>query len=185
MGNMKNLATVKSTETEGGVKSNLKTIDMMRRIARKESGNPLIRQLAINILNDKKVRSHQYIDEALALAEWVQGAIPYVMDANGIEQLHSPTMIIKKIQSGDIFRGDCDDMSLMLATLLLSIGHRPMFKCVRYKSTSPKDSYNHIYVIEKTKNYPFKPQLLVMDCIHKDKNIGYEVDALSSDVFEI
>lgn len=182
---MQNLATVESTNTNGGIKANLKTVEMMKRIARKESGNPLIRQLAINILNNRKVRSHQYLDEAKALAEWVQGAIPYVKDANGIEQLHSPIMIIKKIQAGDTFRGDCDDMSLMLATLLLSIGHNPMFKCVRYKTKDPKACYNHIYVVEKARNYPFKNQIIVMDCIHKDKNIGYEVESKSSDIFEV
>ena len=185
MGNMHNLATVKSTNTGGGVNANLKTIELMKKIARKESGDPSIRQLAINILNNKKVGSHQYIDEAKALAEWVQRAIPYVMDCNGIEQLHSPIMIIKKIQNGETFRGDCDDMSLMLATLLLSIGHKPFFKCVRYKTTDPKACYNHIYVVEKAKNYPFKEQVIVMDCIHKDKNIGYEVQSKSSDVFEV
>lgn len=183
---MSNLATVESTKVnEGGVKANLKTVEMMKRIARKESGDPLIRQLAINILNHRRVRSHQYLDEAKALAEWVQRAIPYVKDAKGIEQLHSPIMIIKKIQAGETFRGDCDDMSLMLATLLLSIGHNPMFKCVRYGTTNPKANYNHIYVVEKTKNYPFKNEIIVMDCIHKDKNIGYEVKSKSSDVFEV
>jgi len=176
---------VESTETNGGKNSNLKTIEMMKKIARKESGDPSIRQLAINILNNKKTRSHQYLDEAQAIAEWVQGAIPYVKDANGIEQIHSPIMIIKKIQAGDTFRGDCDDMALMLATLLLAIGHKPFFKCVRFKTTDPKACYNHIYVVEKTHNYPFKPVVLSMDCIHKDKNIGYEANSKSSDLFEV
>jgi hypothetical protein len=182
---MKNLATVESTKTGGGKKSNLKTIEMMIRIARKESGNPSIRQLAINILNNKKVRSHQYLDEAKALAEWVQGAIPYVKDADGIEQIHSPIMIIKKIQADDTFRGDCDDMALMLITLLLSIGHKPFLKCVRYKTEDRNANFNHIYVVEKARNYPFKEQLIVMDCIHKDKNIGYEVNFKSSELFEV
>jgi hypothetical protein len=183
MGNMFNLPTVKPTQAPDGVKANLTTVQMMKEIAREESGDPLVRQLALNIINHKEVKSHQYIDEARAIAEWVQENIPYVKDARNIEQIHSPTMLIKRMQRGEAVRGDCDDMSLFLATLLLSIGHAPMFKCVRFKKT--EGSYNHIYVIERNKNHPKPFEMIIMDCIVKDKDIGYEVKYLSSDVFEI
>lgn len=183
MGNMFNLHTVKTTNAPDGVNANLKTVQMMKEVARNESGDPLVRQLAINILNHKKVKSHQYIDEARAIAEWVQENIPYVKDARNIEQLHSPTTLIKRMQRDETVRGDCDDMSLFLATLLLSIGHAPMFKCVRFKRK--EGSYNHIYVIEKNRNVPNPPEMIVMDCIIKDQDIGYEVKYTSSDIFEI
>lgn len=183
LGNMFNLPKVRPTEAPNGIKANLQTIQMMKEIARREAGDPLIRQLALNIINHYEVESHQYIDEAKAIATWIQENMPYVKDARTIEQIHSPKWFIEQMQKGEKVRGDCDDMSLFLATLLLSIGHAPMFKCVRFKTT--EGTYNHIYVIEKTRNAPNRMEMIVMDCIVKDKEIGHEVNYKSSDVFEI
>ena len=185
MGNMKKLPSVNDIEAPNGKTANLKTIKLMTEIAREESGDPLIRQLAINILNNAKIGSHQYINEARALANWVQKNIAYVKDATNIEQLHSPKLMIKKMQEGEQMRGDCDDMSLFLITLLLAIGHSPKLKCVRYKSTNDNDSYNHIYVIEKTYNHPSPERVIVMDCIVKHKSIGFEVNHSSSDIYDV
>jgi hypothetical protein len=185
MGNMMNLPSVESTNAPNGKLANLQTIKMMKGIAREESSDPLIRQLAINILNAARVGSHQYVSEARALATWVQKNIAYVKDAANVEQLHSPKLLIKKMQAGEPMRGDCDDMSLFLATLLLAVGHKPAFKCVRYKTTNPDASYNHIYVIEKTYNLPNPEMIVVMDCIVKNKAIGYQVKYKSADVYEV
>lgn len=179
------LAEVQSTDAPNGKEANLVTVKMISEIARRESSNPLIRQTAINILNKSKTKSHQYLDEARAIAKWVKDNIVYVKDAKGVEQLHSPMMYLKQLKEGQIPRGDCDDMSLLLCTLLLSIGHSPKVKCVRYKSVNNDDPYNHIYVIEKAKNYPGKEQFIIMDCIMKDKPIGYQVKYASSDIYDI
>lgn len=167
-----------------GKAGNLETLKVMKKVARDRSGHPKIRQLAINIINQANTKSHNYICEAKAIGEWVKKHIAYVRDANGIEQLHDPLTMIDQIQRG-VCRGDCDDMSLMIATLLLAIGGKPKFRCVRYQSGKATDSFNHIYVVVYDKQYRQKEQRVSLDAIIKDKPMGYEVKHLSGEEFDI
>lgn len=163
---------VKTKNQPGGVAGNMHTIKVMRQVAHDLKGHPTIRALALAILNYYGVKSQDYVDEAKAIGKYVQNKVQYVKDPLGIEQLHNPIMLIEQIQRG-VARGDCDDMSLLIATLLLSIGHQPYFKIVRFNSTS--GSYNHIYVVDKTNNNGKPKQDVHIDAIIKTKPIGFEV----------
>jgi hypothetical protein len=151
---------------------NMKTVDLMVRVARERAGHPIVRSLALNILNSARIDSHQYLDEAEAIGRFVQRHVTYVRDAVGFEQVHDPILMIEKISSGEA-RGDCDDMALLIATLLLSIGHYPFFRIVKYRSSF--GSYNHIYVVDYERNGYEKRERLVLDAIIKDRPIGFEV----------
>lgn len=155
-----------------GKQGNLQTAKAMSQIAHQFKGHPEVRALALSVLNSYGVKSHDYLSEAVALAKYVQQNVRYVRDTLGIEQLHSPVLMINDIKRG-IAQGDCDDMSLLLATLLLSVGVQPYFRMVRYKSNF--GPFNHIYVVVKEKNKNTGRSRVVMDCIVKDKGIGYEV----------
>jgi hypothetical protein len=167
-----NIPLVKITDLPPGVKGNMKTVDIMIRVARQRSGHPKIRKLAINILNYYNTKSHNFLDESRAIGEYVQKKVRYLKDAAQIEQVHDPLTIIDQIEKG-IARADCDDMALLIATLLLSIGHRPKFKVVRYKGNS--GSYSHIYVVDYAKNGAKGPFRISLDAIIKNKPIGFEV----------
>lgn len=155
---------------------------MMIKVARERSGHPKVRKLALNILNYYNTNSHQYADEAKAIGEYVQKKLRYVKDANNIEQLHDPLTLINQIERG-IARADCDDMALLIATLLLAIGHSPKFRMVRYRDNA--GSYNHIYVVDYAKNGKLGPFRVVLDAIIKDKPIGFEVPHRSGDEISI
>lgn len=145
----------------------------MRQEARRHSKNPMVRALALKILEQEKVKSHDFLSEAKAIAEFVRDNVRYVRDIEGVEQLHNPLYMIKQVSAGTA-QGDCDDMSLLLATLLLSVGHSPYFAIVRYRDVA--GPFNHIYVTEYEKNWgPKKKKRLVMDTIMKDREIGFEV----------
>lgn len=144
----------------------------MRGLARQASTNPLVRGLALKILEQAQLDSHDFIQEAKALAQFVQQNVRYVRDPNGVEQLHDPVYLINKIKSGNAM-GDCDDQALLLASLLLSIGAQPYFTIVRYRNTS--GAYNHIYTVVYDQDWQKNKIRLVMDTIIKDKEIGFEV----------
>ena len=145
----------------------------MKKVARKYSGHPLVRELAVNILNHYGTDSHNHIDEARAIGDYVKNNVRYVKDPDKIEYLMEPTLMIKKMAMGE-GRGDCDDMSCLVATLCLSVGIQPHYAIVKYKQNSP--SFNHIYVVVYDRNYREKKKTrLVIDAIVKDKPIGYEV----------
>ena len=161
---------------------NLATVKMMKKIAREKSGNNIVRQLAIRILNTAKTKSHNHLDEAVAIGEWVKDHMAYMKDPHDIELLQDPLLMIEKIEKGEA-RGDCDDMSLLTATLLLAVGIKPYFKIVRWKETS--GNYNHIYVMVCEKNYREEPCWIALDCIIKDKPMGFELPSKSSNLIEV
>lgn len=144
----------------------------MRRVAHSRKGHPIVRQLALNVLKQSKVKSHDYVNEARAIGEYVKNKVRYVRDVNGMEQLHDPLTLIDQIVKGSA-QGDCDDVSLLIATLLLSIGHSPFFRIVKY---NPKfESFNHIYVVEYEKNGKSARRRVALDAILKNKMMGTEV----------
>ena len=167
------LPKIEYLKIPGGVRGNMKTLQYMIIQARRYSGLPIVREFALWILNSKGTVSHRHRDEALAVGEYIQKGIEYAKDPVHIEYLQSPVKLIKDIRAGKA-RGDCDDMALLAATVLLSIGIQPYFKVVKYNPMS--SGFNHIYVTTKEKNgRDTKAEELVIDCIVKDRPIGYEV----------
>ena len=145
----------------------------MQRVARARASHPLVRQLALNILLDYDVLSQHYINEALAIGNFVKEKVRYVRDIQGVETLHDPLTLIDQIKRG-VAQGDCDDISLLIATLLLSIGHSPFYKAVKYKKGIK--TYQHIYVVVFERNPGQKKKReIVLDGILKIKPIGSEV----------
>lgn len=155
-----------------GADGNLLTVEFMKKVARERSKSPLVRQLACNILKQYKVPSMHYAQEALAIGDWVKKNFRYVRDTRGVETLQDPLTMIDQIQRGN-GQGDCDDHALLIATLLLSIGHSPSFRVVKYNKYA--NSYAHIYVVcyERDKKSPVKR--VVLDAIMKTKPTGFEV----------
>lgn len=177
----RNQLQVKNSNLSGGITGNHQTLQVMQKIARERAADPTVRKLALNILNYYNIPSHHFADEARAIGTFVQQKVRYVKDPTGVEQLHDPVMLIDQIQRG-IARGDCDDMALLVASLLFAIGHTPVFRCVRYKTSS--GPYNHIYVVDYANNKE-KKYRVVIDCIIKDKPIGYEVKHKSGQEYAI
>lgn len=151
-------------------------------MARVRSGHPLLRKLALNILQEYRVASHHFVDEALAIGDYVKSRVRYVRDPDNIEYLIDPLDMVKNIQNGTA-QGDCDDMALTTATLLLAIGHQPYFRAVRYEQAV--GNYNHIYVVDYEKNPYDKKTRVVLDCILKDKAIGTEVNHQNGEEYAI
>lgn len=142
-----------------------------------------MRAFTTKVLQAYKIPSHHYIDEALAIGEFVQTHMRYVRDPRDHELLQDPVMVIDQIENQGFASGDCDDMALLIATMLLSIGHNPKFRCVRYESKS--GSYNHIYVVVYDQNHPGPTERIVLDAILKESRIGTEIKHLSGDEFQI
>lgn len=154
----------------------------MRQLARSRAKEPAIRALAMNIIQQAGVASHNYRDEALAIGRYIQANMRYLRDIDGVEQLQDPMLMLQSLQKGNAM-GDCDDMSLMIATLLISIGAQPYFRTVRYKGAM--GPYNHIYVVCYDNNHKQKSQRIVLDAIVKDKPMGYEIPHASGDEYRV
>lgn len=167
-----------------GLKGNLQTMVFMKKIARLRSRDPLPRKLALEILAKARVPSNHFRSECTAIGNWVLKNIRYVKDPDEVEYLQDPVDLIKQFYAGKTVQGDCDDMALLTATLLLCVGHQPYFRAIRYDD-SQGDNYNHIYVVVYEANPHENRRRIVLDCITKDKPIGYEIPHESGDEYEV
>lgn len=75
-----------------------------------------------------------FFGETCTLLEFVRDQIRYVKDINDVETVHTADKVL------ELQRGDCDDKAILLAAMLLSIGHIPQFVAVSL------DGYNYIHV---------------------------------------
>ena len=164
------------------LQANLFTVKLMSQIAESRASNPAVRTQAVNILNSAGVQSHDYVSEAVAIGTWVQRNVAYARDSSVAEQLFDPLTLIEQASRGAA-RGDCDDMALLTASLLLAIGHTPFFRCVRYDATT--GPYQHIYVVDYERGPTGATQRIPIDCIVKNHAIGYEVAQINGDEFPV
>jgi transglutaminase-like putative cysteine protease len=106
----------------------------MARLAQEGKTALPIRTLAVNLT--RGLPQKHYVGEARACLEYCRDRIRYVKDIRGVETLHDPVTLLK---TG---AGDCDDKSILLASMLMSIGHRCRFVAV---SLAP-GQFSHVWV---------------------------------------
>lgn len=168
-----NTPEVVNTSVSNGAAGNYDTVQIMKRVARERSRHPLVRELALHILRMAGVESQNYLDEARAIGQYVQKKVRYVRDIRDVETLHDPLTLIDQLRRNEA-QGDCDDMSLLIASLLLSIGHSPKFRIIKYSPHS--HGFSHIYVVDYERNHGERnKRRIVLDAIMKRKPIGFEV----------
>lgn len=111
------------------------TLAMMRQLVNQCKTNIQIRQAATNtiFLTPEK---DEY-SEAEAIFNFVRDNIRYVRDVNDVETLSTPMMTLE----GRL--GDCDDQTVLLASMLESVGYPTRFVVEGY--TTPGE-YDHVYM---------------------------------------
>jgi transglutaminase-like putative cysteine protease len=109
-------------EGRAGVK---KTLDVMANLVNQSKKTPYIREFArrhVQDLNQKDIYG-----EVKRLFHFVRDKVRYIKDIRGIETLHTPEKILEQMA------GDCDDKSVLIASLLESIGYECRFVAVGFK----------------------------------------------------
>lgn len=107
---------------------------VMRKLAREGKVNARVRYLALSLI--KHLKQKDFVGEIRELHKFVRDKIRYVKDVHDVETLHDVERILESGQ------GDCDDKSILLASLLASIGHKVRIVAV---ARSP-EQYCHVLV---------------------------------------
>lgn len=143
---------------------------MMQRLARAGSRSMTVRQLALDLTSAgwggmRGLPQKDFTGEARRLFEFVRDRIRYVKDIDGVETLHPAEWVLQ------IGAGDCDDKALLLAAMLLAIGHTPRFVAVAFDP----DQFSHVWVqdylngrwvdLEATENLPFGEAVPLHDAV--------------------
>lgn len=113
------------------------TLKIMGRLVKEGKKTLVIRQTALSLVNGQ--RQKDWTEEVNRVFEFVRDKIRYVRDIRGVETLQTPD---KTLEFG---QGDCDDKSVLLASLLESIGHPTRFVAIGFKP----GVFVHVYVETK------------------------------------
>jgi transglutaminase-like putative cysteine protease len=121
------------------------TLVHMAAIAREYRKDELIRSTALAVVAN--VEGRNYVGEINAVYDWVQQHIAYRQDIADAETVSDPVTTLRTGQ------GDCDDQSVLVAALLLSIGHPCRFAAI---GMGDSDSFQHVYCETRVGNrwYP-------------------------------
>lgn len=113
------------------------TLQRMAQLVREYRRHPLIRQLAVEIRQAARVPARNWYGELQALFQFVRGHITYVRDVREVETLQTP---VRTLQNR---AGDCDDQSILLASLLEALGHPTRFRAVRVAADPSR--FSHVF----------------------------------------
>ncbi len=116
---------------EGGTRF---TLDQMARLVRRDVADPELRQWVMSTL--RGIPGHSFEKEVERLFEIARDFITYRRDAYSVEQVSAAR---RTLANG---YGDCDDKSVLLATLLGCAGHAARFVVI---SQSAK-GWDHVFV---------------------------------------
>lgn len=111
----------------------LATLKIMRNLVRESKKSLRVRSLALQITQNLPAKN--WALEVSALHEWVKNNIRFVRDIRDVETVHDAERVLYFKQ------GDCDDKSILFASLAESIGHPTRFVAVGF---SP-EMYEHVY----------------------------------------
>ena len=110
------------------------TLRVMRAVTREYKKNMRVRERAGSLT--KSCEQKDYACEVKKLHAFVRDSIRYLGDINGVETIQTPD---KTLEFG---YGDCDDKSVLLASLLESIGHPTRFVAIGFTP----GVFEHVYV---------------------------------------
>jgi len=130
---------ISETRIPQGYPGTLKTVENIKRLIREGAKDFYVRQQAIDILMQRGVRAKDYLGEIKALFEWVQQNVRYTKDPFRVEVLHSARKLL------ELRAGDCDDMAIVLGSVLEAIGH-PVRLVITGPSPTRPELYTHIYL---------------------------------------
>ncbi|MDZ7361174.1 MAG: transglutaminase family protein [candidate division KSB1 bacterium] len=122
-----------------GYAGTLATVQYISDLIKQGAKDFCVRQMAIGILRQYRVSPKDYLGEICALFDWVKNNIRYTKDTYRVELLHSARRML------ELRAGDCDDMTILLAAMLESVGH-PVRLVIVGRNLRRKNQFSHIYL---------------------------------------
>jgi hypothetical protein len=121
--------------------------------------DPAIRQLVGKILSN--VEEKDYMGELQAIFNWVRKNIRYTRDPYNLELFQKPKRIL------ELKTADCDDLSILIGSMVQSIGFALRLRVIGVESPEPE----HIYPM--VQNPDNENDWVAMDASVKEK-MGWE-----------
>jgi Transglutaminase-like superfamily len=134
------------------------TIAAMRGLVDQALRDPSIIRLATDIV--RSVPAHDEIGEANTIYQWVLSNIRFTKDPVTKEKLYPPAELLK------IRAGDCDDITMLVATLAMAVGYPARVVTVSANGAAP-EQFSHVYPEVEVQG-----QWIPMDAARPDSMFG-------------
>jgi transglutaminase-like putative cysteine protease len=108
----------------------------MRELTLKAVEDPMVRTFALSLWSRSGEDVRRF---GSTVRSWVKGRVRFALEYP--EQLHRPEWMLREILRGRRVYGDCDDMSMLTAALLLAMGI-----AVRFAAVKPAGDPDYIHV---------------------------------------
>lgn len=135
------------------------TIRAMRRLIDQGKKDPTVHEAAAKIIRAAGVPAYDWAGEVRAVYGWVLRNIRFTRDIYGKETLHSAPEILR------LGIGDCDDFTILLCSLLGTIGHKTRILTI----AKPEDEGNFSHVFPQVF---LNGQWLTIDAARRGAAIG-------------
>lgn len=151
---------------ESPERASMVSLDYIHALVRDGRQDPVLRERALRIIREARVREKDRLGAIMAVHRWVQANLPYQYDPTNTEMLTQARVILAMIESGEAGL-DCDDMVILEHSLLNSIGIETRSVILK---ADPRDrsQWSHIY-LEAFDGSRWIP----LDPIMKDKPPGW------------
>jgi transglutaminase-like putative cysteine protease len=121
-------------------------VEIIKKYALESQRDPAVRMLAEEVVQN--LGPKDYLSEALAIYYAVIKKTRYCNDPRVTELVKKPAWVIKQIAQGARPSLDCDDLTALLAALLLSLGREVRIATVAFRNAfhNGERQYSHVYL---------------------------------------
>jgi transglutaminase superfamily protein len=132
------LSRVRRMSMPNGDRGTEFTIARIRELIHAGMTDQLINRQAMAIVHAAGVQPFDFVGEIRAIFDWVRRNVRFFKDIDGVETLRTAREVLT------IRGGDCDDITVLLSSLLLTIGHGVRLVTISSDADAP-GVFSHIY----------------------------------------
>lgn len=153
-----------------------KTVSAMAAMTRAAAADPTF----ISFARELSARYGQKanLDVLYGIGKWVRSVWTFRRDPIGMELLVTPQRIVQDIQRTGTHVGDCDEASVLIASILMAIGFIARFVVVQRNPNAKM--YDHVFV-----EVLFNNEWLALDGIAFGRDIFFRSDGVRRKEYQI
>lgn len=150
------------------IPEDVQTVATLNHLVRVFSSDPKIIEFTRKLLTSRRMNDHKRNFEDVA--KFITDTFIYVADPIHVEYVVSPTVMIKDWATTGKMHGDCDDVCLLMASMLASVGIDTLIVAVKAGSAY----FNHVilYTSLGMKKIQYDP-CLTYSIVHYDEFLTY------------
>lgn len=150
---------VRKVQIRDGVHATTDTVREMTRLAAKGAHDVLVRLYTVDAIDEmgqrmgRPIQGRDHRGIAIALYYWLQdrgagdrSGMKFLNDSYRAEVLFDPALVL-----GAFGSGDCDDFTITLAAMLMSVGVPCFIRTTKVDARRP-DLFSHVYLVADLKD---------------------------------